>query len=74
MDGKYVGCLWCKKIYPQDMSYSTIGMRLDKGQAIDLAVLLLKAVRKDGDIIDVTGQKKNQRKRDGAYQVTVKKP
>lgn len=64
------------RIYPVEgtdknvSELKTIGLRLSKEQAIDLARVLL-AVSQDWNELEVTAYRLKKRKSDGTYQITV---
>lgn len=64
------------RIYPVEgtdknvSELKTIGLKLSKEQAIDLARVLL-AVRQDWNELEVTAYRLKKRKSDGTYQITV---
>ena len=66
----------CLRIYPVEgtdknvSELKTIGLKLSKEQAIDLARVLL-AVRQDWNELEVTAYRLKKRKSDGTYQITV---
>ena len=66
----------CLRIYPtEDTSKNvkdlkTIGIRLNKEQALHLARVLL-SVTQEWDEIDITAYRFDKRKNDGTYHITV---
>jgi hypothetical protein len=68
--------LRCQRIYPVEGSKKrvddlrTIGIKLNREQAINLARVLL-AVTQDWEDVDITGYRFEKRKSDGSYMVTV---
>jgi hypothetical protein len=66
----------CKHVYPvqdtlkQVADLKTVGFRLDRNQAIDLARVLL-SVAQESDEIDVTAFRFQKRKEDQTYRITV---
>ena len=66
----------CKRIYPTEdtrknvSELKTIGIKLSKDQAIDLARVLL-AVTQEWHEIDITGWRYDKRKSDDTYRLTV---
>jgi hypothetical protein len=66
----------CERVYPVEGSkrsiatLKTIGVRLNREQAIHLARVLL-AVAQDWDDIDITAYRFHRRQSDGTHQVTV---
>jgi hypothetical protein len=66
----------CERIYPTEdtkrtiVDLQTIGIRLNKEQAIHLARVLL-AVTQEWDEIDITGYRFRRRQDDGTYLLTV---
>jgi hypothetical protein len=71
--------LRCERIYPTEDSerqisnLKTIGFKLSKSQALQLARVLL-AVTQDWDEVDVAGWRFNRRASDGSYILTVTRP
>jgi len=66
----------CLKIYPTENTrrnineLKTIGIKLNKEQAIHLATILLAASH-EWDLIDITGYRYNKRKSDNTYTLTI---
>lgn len=66
----------CLRIYPiADTAKSvkdlkTVGFKLSRGQAINLARVLL-AVSQDWNEIEITGYRMERRKSDGTYHLTI---
>lgn len=66
----------CLKIYPTETTHKsikelkTVGIRLSKQQALDLARVLL-ATTQGWDQIDVTAYRFSKRRSDGTYHITV---
>ena len=66
----------CERIYPTEdtkrtiADLQTVGIRLNKEQAIHLARVLL-AVTQEWDEIDITGYRFRRRQDDGTYLLTV---
>jgi len=66
----------CSRIYPIEdtvkdvKDLKTIGIKLNKDQAIHLARVLL-AVSQEWDEIDITAYRFEKRKKDGTYHITV---
>jgi hypothetical protein len=66
----------CERIYPTEKTrrtidnLKTIGILLNKQQAIDLATLLLAAAQQ-WDKIDIKGDRFNKRQSDNTYTLTV---
>lgn len=70
------GNVRCQRIYPIAGSKKTIedldtvGFKMSREQAIDLARVLL-AVTQDWEVIDITGFRLRQRRSDGTFPVTI---
>lgn len=68
--------LRCLRIYPVETStkqiseLKTVGLKLNKEQAIELARVLL-AVTQEWEEIDITAFRLRQRKSDGTYGITI---
>lgn len=68
--------LRCARIYPVENTHKdvaelqTIGIKLKREQAIDLARVLL-AVSQDWKEIDLTAYRFEKRKSDGTYHITI---
>lgn len=68
--------LRCLRIYPTPETaksvkdLKTVGFKLSKTQAIDLARVLL-AVTQDWEELEITGYRSERRQSDGTYHVTV---
>lgn len=66
----------CLKIYPTENTrknineLKTIGIKLNKEQAIHLARILL-AASNEWELIDITGYRYNKRKSDNTYTLTI---
>jgi hypothetical protein len=66
----------CERIYPTEdtkrtiADLQTVGIRLNKEQAIHLARVLL-AVTQEWDEVDITGYRFRRRQDDGTYLLTV---
>lgn len=66
----------CRRIYPTEetkrsvFDLQTIGIRLDRDQAIHLARVLL-AVTQEWSEIDITAYRFEKRQEDGTYRLTV---
>ncbi len=66
----------CVRIYPVESTdktikdLKTVGIRLDREQALQLARILL-AVTQEWEEIDLTAYRLKKRRSDGTYQVTV---
>lgn len=66
----------CQRIYPTEDSNKTIenlktvGIKLNKEQAVHLARVLL-AVSQEWDVIDITAWRFDKRKLDDTYHITV---
>lgn len=66
----------CLRVYPIEETernvkdLKTIGIRLNKEQALHLARVLL-AVTQEWDELDLTAYRLKRRKSDGTYQITV---
>jgi hypothetical protein len=64
------------RIYPTEDStrtiadLQTVGFKLSREQAVHLARVLL-AVSQDWEVIDITGYRRERRKRDKTYHITV---
>lgn len=70
------GNVRCNRIYPTEdtkrtvTDLQTVGIRMNKEQAIHLARVLL-AVTQEWDAIDITAYRLRRRQEDGTYMVTV---
>jgi hypothetical protein len=70
------GNVRCDRVYPTEDTkrtvedLQTVGIKLNKEQAIHLARVLL-AVTQDWDEIDITAYRFKKRKDDGTYVITV---
>lgn len=68
--------LRCLRVYPVETTnksvneLKTIGLKLSKEQAVNLARILL-AVTQDWDEVDITAYRFDKRKSDGTYHITV---
>ena len=68
--------LRCERIYPVASTnkvvqeLETVGFKMTRQQAIDLARVLL-AVTQDWEEIDITGFRFEERKSDGTFRITV---
>jgi len=66
----------CHRVYPTEDSkrqisdLQTVGLRLNRDQAVHLATVLLVAAR-DWNEIDITAYRFEKRKTDGTYHITV---
>ncbi|OWK41622.1 hypothetical protein FRUB_03700 [Fimbriiglobus ruber] len=66
----------CERIYPTEdtkrtiADLQTVGIRLNKEQAIHLARVLL-AVTQEWDEIDITAYRLERRQEDGTFKITV---
>ena len=66
----------CLRVYPIEQTkksvseLQTVGMRLDKVQAIHLARVLL-AMTQEWEEVDITAYRLEQRQKDGTYHITV---
>ena len=66
----------CQRLYPTEGTHTnvkglqTIGIKLNREQAVHLARVLL-AVSQDWDEIDITGYRFEQRRSDGTYRLTA---
>ena len=70
------GNVRCERVYPTEdtkrtiADLQTIGIKLNKEQAIHLARVLL-AVTQDWDEVDITAYRFRKRQEDGTYVITV---